>query len=153
MTNAYCNMGVPPRTVVKQMVSPVGRYVEFNIYDAYFTHPFKSPLSFPSPEEWLDDFLVRHGEALEAVPRPTGYMIGHCSEKDFCHYGKDHRICRDPILTVAILGRVSGTLYVPHRRILFGDWLRKVDYDHFMLPHKYVFPERYFPQFKAQERP
>lgn len=149
MTNAYCNMSVPPRTMVKQKVSPVGRYVEFYLYNACFTHPFKSPWDFPSLQQWLDDFLVRHGEALEAVPRPAGYMIGDCRETALDEYGNDLRICRDPILTVAILGRVSGTLYVPHRRILSGDWLESKS----MFPYRYVFPEKYFPQFKAQEQP
>ena len=154
MTDAYCNMSVPPRTTVRQVVRPIGRYVEFNIYGADFTHPFKSPQDFPSPQDWLDDFLAQHGDALDAVPRPSGYMIGDSSYKGSPYgYGDDRRICRDPILTVAILGRVSGTIYIPHRRISFGGWLEKVHEKCFMLPRKYVFPERYFPQFQAEDQP
>ena len=153
MTNAYCNMSAPPRTQVRQVVRPVGRHVEFNIYAVDFTPPFKSPQDFPTPQDWLDDFLARHGDALDAVPRPSGYMIGYCSHKGISGYGDDHRICRDPILTVAILGRVSGSIYVPHRRISFGSWLEKVHEKCFMLARKYVFPERYFPQFQVENQP
>ena len=70
--NAYCNMGVPPRTAVKQIVRPIGRYVEFNIYDADFSPPFKSPKDFCVPQDWLDDFLSHHGDALDAIQRPSG---------------------------------------------------------------------------------
>ena len=152
MTNAYCNMIVPSRTTVRQVVRPIGRYVHFNIYGADFTQPFRSPQDFPSPQDWLDDFLAQHGEALDAIPRPSGFMIGYCNYKGISGYGNDVRICRDPILTVAILGRVSGNIYIPRRRILFGSWLEKVHEKCFMLPRKYVFPERYFPQFQAEDR-
>lgn len=144
--NAYCNMGVPPRTAVKQIVRPIGRYVEFNIYDADFSPPFKSPKDFCVPQDWLGDFLSHHGDALDAIQRPSGYMIGYCGHKDISYYGDDCRICRDPILTVAILGRVAGTLYIPHRRIQFGRWLER-DFDSSILECKYLFPERYFPQY------
>ena len=153
MTDAYCNMSVPTRTKVRQVVRPVGRYVEFDIYGADFTPPFKSPREFPTPQDWLDDFLARHGDALDAVPRPSGYMIGLCDHKGMSGYGKDLRICRDPVLTVAILGRVSEGIYVPRRRILFGGWLEKVHEKGVMLSRKYVFPERCFPQFQVEDRP
>ena len=148
MTDAYCNMSVPPRTTVRQVVRPIGRYVEFNICRADFAQPFKSP------QDWLDDFLVRHGDALDAVPRPSGYMIS-VSHNSFL-YRDDLRSCRDPILTVAILGRVSGTLYVPHRRISFGKWLEMSpgeDREDSMIGISYVFPERYFPQFQVENQP
>lgn len=152
--DAYSNMSAPPRSKVKTVVKPIGRYVEFNIYGADFRPPFRPPQDFPSPQDWLDDFLARHREALDAVPRPSGYMIGDSSYKGSPYgYGDDRRICRDPVLTVAILGRVSGTMYIPHRRILFGSWLEKVHEKCFILARKYVFPERYFPQFQVEDRP
>ncbi len=147
MMDAYSNMSAPPRSKVRQVVRPIGRYVKFDIYGVDFTPPFKSPQDFPSPQDWLDDFLAQYGEALDAVPRPSGYMIGYCDHKGIYGYGDDCRICRDPVLTVAILGRMSGTLYIPHRRILFGSWLEKVHEKCLMLSRQYVFPERYFPQY------
>lgn len=150
MMDAYSNMSAPPRSMVRRVVRPIGRYVKFDIYGVDFTPPFKSPQDFPSPQDWLDDFLAQHGEALDAVPRPSGYMIGYCNHKEISGYGDDCRICRDPVLTVAILGRVSGTMYIPQRRILFGSWLKKVHAKRFMLSRKYVFPERYFPQFQGE---
>ena len=155
--NAYQNMSAPPHSKVEMVVKPIGRYVEFNIYGADFRPPFRPPQDFPSPQDWLDDFLAQHGEALDAVPRPSGYMIGKGSFKGSPYgYGDDRRICRDPVLTVAILGRVSGTynpMYIPRRRIASGGWLEKVHEKCFMLPWKYVFPERYFPQFQVEDRP
>lgn len=147
MNGAYFNMSAPPRSNVQRIVRPVGRYVKFDIYSAEFTPPFKSPQDFPSPQEWLDDFLARHGEALEAVPRPDGFMIGYCSHKGQFGNCRDVAICRDPILTVAILGRTVGTLYIPRRRIMSGAWLEKVLEKCFMLPRRFFFPERCFPQF------
>ena len=150
MTYAYCNMSVPPHTKVRQVVRPIGRYVKFDIYGADFAPPFSSPQDFPSPQEWLDDFLAQHAEALDSIPRPSGYMVGCCDYNDMSSYGNNLRICRDPILTVAILGRVSGAIYVPRRRIMFGCWLEKVHEKCVVLSRKYVFPERYFPQFQAE---
>jgi len=152
MTDAYCNMSVPPHTKVRQVVRPIGGYVKFDIYGADFTPPFKSPQDFQSPQDWLDDFLAQHGEALDAIPRPSGYMIGYNDCKCLSGYESNLRICRDPVLTVAILGRVSGAIYIPRRRIMFGDWLEKVHEKCFMLSRKYFFPERYFPQFQAEDR-
>ena len=154
MTDAYCNMSAPPRTTVCQVFVPIGRQVVFNIHGADFTHPFKSPQDFPTPRDWLDDFLARHGDALDAVQRPSGYMIGDClgvaEGRSSC--GEGRRICRDPVLTVAILGRVSGTVYIPRRRILFGEWLEK-HAKYCTTVNEYSFPERYFPQFQKENRP
>lgn len=133
MTNAYCNMSVPPHTRVRQIVRPVGRSVIFSIHTVSFKPPFGSPKDFPSPQDWLDDFLVQHRAALESVPRPSGYMVGyHGLMQD------SHLFCADPILTVAILGRVSGGVYIPRRRIAFGEGLAGTKV--------YSFPERYFPE-------
>lgn len=152
MMDVYCNMSAPPRTTIRQVVRPIGRYVEFDIYAADFRPPFRPPKDFPSPQDWLNDFLAQHAQALDAVPRPSGYMVGQCEYRGFSGYGYDCRICRDPLLTVAILGRVSGDVYIPRRRIMYDSWLTKVHEKCFMLSHKYVFPERYFPQFQAEDR-
>lgn len=132
MTNAYCNMSVPPRTRVRQIVRPVGRSVIFSIHTVSFKPPFRSPKDFPSPQDWIDDFLVQHREALESVPRPSGYMVGHHGLM------QNSLFCPDPILAVAILGRVSGGVYIPRRRIAFGEGLAGTKV--------YSFPERYFPE-------
>ena len=133
MTNAYCNMSVPPQTRVRKVVRPVGRYVIFSIHTVSFKPPFRSPKDFPSPQDWLDDFLAQHREAIESVPRPSGYMVGYNGLMQ-----DSHLFCADPILTVAILGRVSGGVYIPRRRIAFGDGLAGTKV--------YSFPERYFPE-------
>lgn len=133
MTNAYCNMSVPPQTRVRKVVRPVGRYVIFSIHTVNFKPPFGSPKDFPSPQDWIDDFLAQHREVLESVPRPSGYMVGYNGLMQ-----DSHLFCADPILTVAILGRVSGGVYIPRRRIAFGDGLAGTKV--------YSFPERYFPE-------
>ena len=133
MTNAYCNMSVPPQTRVRQIVRPVGKSVIFSIHTVNFKPLFGSPQDFSSPQDWIDDFLVRHRDALESVPRPFSYMVGYNGLMP-----DSHLFCADPILAVAILGRVSGGVYIPRRRIAFGEGLAGTKV--------YSFPERYFPE-------
>ena len=40
-----------------------------------------------------------------------------------------------------------ATIDIAHGRSLFGSWLEKVHERGVMLSRKYVFPERYFPQY------
>ncbi len=49
--DAYSNMSAPPRSKVRHVVRPIGRYVKFDIYGVDFTPPFKSPQDFPSPQD------------------------------------------------------------------------------------------------------
>ena len=49
--------------------------------------------------------------------------------------------CKDPVLAVAVLGRLVGNIYIPRREISFSNsyygWEKSA----------YQFPAKYFPQF------
>lgn len=94
---------------------------------------------------WFEDFVRRHKAELDAVPRPTGFMVGSLCEDlnapldDLLrrHPGV-YQVCTDPILTAAVLGRVSGLIYVPRRelRLTVNSVFDTIG-----------FPAKYFPQF------
>lgn len=140
MTSAYCNMAGPPRSQLHREIRLIGRYIIFSFMRH---HMYRID---------LNEFARQHRAELEAVPRPTGFMVGMVSPPPFDLFkelSKFHfPICNDPILTVAILGRTSGTLYIPHREISFSYGERNpwaVSY--------FYFPARYFPSFPMPEDP
>ena len=69
--------------------------------------------------ESLQKFESRNRAALAAVARPTGYMIAVPLPK----HGPlpdGFTLCKDQILTVAVLGRLAGGIYIPHRKLGFA---------------------------------
>ena len=143
--NAYHNMSGSPRTMVHQEVNPVGRQIVFGIHAIDFSSRFPQPKEFSSPQEWLDDFLTSHKAELDCVLRPTGFIIGTLRKEEdadkLCRDAKTritYRFCKDPILTISVLGRVAGNIYIPHRQITLGAWFDNGE--------SYILPARYFPQ-------
>ena len=59
-------------------------------------------------------------------------MIHKETEKDV------YEICKDPILSISVLGRIAGNIYIPHRQIVLGAWFDNGEY--------YIFPAQYFTQ-------
>ena len=72
MTNAYCNMSAPPRSRVHKEVRTIGSHIVFDlaVLSGLSERPCDNELTC-----WLRKFESRHGDALAAVARPTGYMI------------------------------------------------------------------------------
>ena len=147
--NAYNNMAGPSRSMAHQVIRPVGRQIVFGIYEIDFSYddntpkPFPPPRDFPSPQEWLSDFLNSHKAELACVQRPTGFMVGVvCKDENadkLCRDAgsqDDFLICKDPILAISVLGRIAGSIYIPHRQITLGSWFDKDE--------RYIFPARYF---------
>ena len=149
MTNAYSNMSVPPHSKIEKVVCPVGKQIAFNFEKAGLQEPGPELLLTLDEREalfndWLADFAARHKAELEAVPRPNGFMVGSvCEEilgppKDTMKSYPDlYHICTDPLLTVAILGRMAGLLYVPRRELRLNE-------DSFS--RTIAFPAKFFPQ-------
>ena len=150
MTNAYCNMSAPPRSKMQKVVRPVGKQVAFCMDKIGLEEPGGwLSLRFDKRQalidDWLVDFVNRHKDELDAVLRPTGFMVGSICEvfegpQKTCmkDYPDAYIFCPDPILTVAVIGRMAGLVYVPRRE------LRLVEdsfYDTF------AFPAKYFPQY------
>ena len=150
MTNAYRNMSVPPHSKIQKVVRPVGRQIAFNMEKIGLEDPgARLTMAYDKHEalinDWLADFVCRHKTELEAVPRPAGFMIGSICEvfsgpQKTCmkEYPDAYVFCTDPILTVAVIGRMAGLVYVPRRELRLAE---KSFYD------TYAFPAKYFPQY------
>ncbi len=132
MKAAYHNMGGPPRTRVQKVVRPVGEYLVFSFELASLEVPGDAAALTPAERnariaDWLQAFVREHAAALDAAPRPTGFSIGMDCKKQgggsahalFKQYPDVFTLCSDPVLTVAVLGRLSDTLYVPRRELRF----------------------------------
>ena len=149
MMNAYSNTGVPPRSKVQITVKPIGRQIVFDLAYAGVGVAYNGKKTDQQREadvrSWFEDFVRRHKAELDAVPRPTGFMLGSICEDinapldDLMRrYPGVYQVCTDPILTVAILGRVSGLIYVPRRELRLTE-------DSFF--DTIGFPAKYFPQY------
>lgn len=137
MMNAYSNMSAPPHSDVHVVTHIVGKQIVFNMQyagldprlEANQTMQEKAVLA----QEWIKDFERKHKAELDAVSRPMGYMAGIPYSE-----GDDAIVCEDPILTVAILGRMSHGLYIPRREL---GWCAC------LVSGSFCFPAKYFPQF------
>jgi hypothetical protein len=149
MINGYSNMSAPPRSTIRKVVRPVGKQIVFDMGRVGLgsSHNLKQPQYERDAiiQAWVEDFVSKHKAELDAVPRPTGFMVGSICEDVNAPLGDLMRrylgvyhVCTDPILTVAILGRVSGLIYVPHRELRLTE-------DSFF--NTIGFPAKYFPQF------
>ncbi len=149
MMDAYSNMSAPPRSKVKMVVRPIGRQIVFDLRRVGLgpSYNLKQPQYERSAiiQAWVKDFVSKHKVELDAVPRPTGFMVGSICEdinaplNDLMRWHPGvYQVCTDPILTVAILGRVSSLIYIPRRELRLTE-------DSFF--DTIGFPAKYFPQF------
>ncbi len=138
MTNAYCNMSAPPRSRVHKEVRPFGPHIVFDL-------SILSGLSeCPCDNElvcWLRKFESRHGDALAAAARPAGYMIAVPLQKQG-QLPDGFTLCKDQVLTVAVLGRLAGGIYIPNRQLCFTRATAK---------SRFAFPESAFTQQKGKQ--
>lgn len=117
MMNAYSNLCGPPRSSVHVVTRPVGKQVVFSMqYAGLDSSRLEANLTMQDKarfaQEWITNFERKYKAALDAVSRPMGFMVGRA------YTGDDEAIvCKDPILTIAILGRVSRMLYIPRREL------------------------------------
>lgn len=152
MTGSYANFGGLPRATIRQVVRPVGKQIAFSMGHLGLG-PSLDPKRSSSERNaairaWTDDFVRRHQAELDAVPRPSGFVAGDsCGDIDAAGcdvkrwFPDAYQVCEDPILTVAILGRVSGNLYIPRREIRLSQAL---------FSGSLAFPAKYFPpQFRS----
>ena len=129
MTDAYHNMSVPPRTRVERSVKTVGWHVVFDLAS------FPKQNGVETLAAWFDAFCRDNAAALEAAPRPVGYSMATTLPRDKS-IPDGFRLCVDPVLTVAVLGRVAGGLYIPRRELRLNPDLAD---------RLYAFPARDFP--------
>lgn len=148
MINAYCNMSAPPLSRVQKVVRPVGKLLVFGFSCAGLQVPGDAPgqpdtVRDARIQDWLADFVRQHAAALDAVARPAGFMIGTAFADAGMPLGGGRTasdvaaFCRDPVLTVAVLGRMSGRIYIPRREL--GLTCHGVGY-----ADRVAFPAKYF---------
>ena len=132
MTDAYHNMSVPPRTRVQRTVKTVGWHI---VFDLALVAGLPEKREGEILTAWFDDFCRDNAAALEAAPRPVGYSMATPLPRDK-PLPDGFRLCVDPVLTVAVLGRVAGGLYIPRRELRLNPDLAD---------RLYAFPARDFP--------
>ncbi len=138
MTNAYCNMSAPPRSRVHKEVRTIGSHIVFDldVLSGLSERPCDNELTC-----WLRKFEIRNRDALAAVSRPTGYMIAVPLPKQGL-LPAGFSFCTDQMLTVAILGRIAGGIYIPNRQLCFTQATAKF---------RFAFPESAFTQQKGKQ--
>ena len=149
--NAYHNVCCPPRSTIAISVKPVGKQILFNFSHANIRVPGDNPILQDDRRDkriqiWLSKYILDHQAELDAVVRPMGYMYGIIPEedkKDIVNLDVKYpgcRYCHDPILTIAILGRLSGNIYIPQRELRLTCHSPGLD-------NTIAFPASYFPHF------
>ncbi len=106
MNGAYCNMSVPPRTKLERDIRPVGRQVLIGLSLAGFQPGDYANL--------LETFEREHSSALASAPRPQGYVIAVQVRENHVAV-QNVPPCRDQALTLAVVSRIAGGLYIPRR--------------------------------------
>ena len=132
MTDAYHNMSVPPRTRVQRTVTAVGIHI---VFDLALVPGLPEKQGGETLAAWFENFCRDNAAALEAAPRPVGYSMATPLPRDKS-IPEGFRLCLDHILTVAVLGRVAGGLYIPRRELRLNPNLAD---------RLYAFPARDFP--------
>lgn len=140
MTDAYHNMSVPPRSRVKRTVETVGGRI---VFDWTVAFPGLATARGDANPGWFGAFRRDNAAALEAAPRPAGYSMATPLPRDR-PLPEGFRLCTDPVLTVAVLGRVAGGLYIPRRELR---------HDPDLADGLYAFPARDFPPEARGESP
>lgn len=146
---AYHNMSCPPRSNINKVVQAVGEQIVFNFKHINLHIPddksfMPDAMRNALIKKWLESYMRKHSAELDAISRPTGYMIG--TPIDLTQNSGKYHICRDPLLTVAIIGRISGMIYIPRREISLTCHTPGFD-------TPIAFPQKYFSQIndlKAQ---
>ena len=124
--NAYHNMSCPPKSTMQKVIKPVGQQIVFNFKAASLHVPGdRMNLSDENRnsliQKWLSEFIQKHQDEFDSVVRPMGYMIGSVFQNDNnCINSIETQYpgwiyCVDPLLTIAILCRMSGNIYIPQR--------------------------------------
>lgn len=103
MNNAYCNMSVPPRTTMMKDVRLIGKQVLLGL-----------PLIGYPPGDFAELQKLLETWDVAMAPRPHGYtIVVKLPEMPATDAGAI--VCRDQALTLAVVSRIAGGLYIPRR--------------------------------------
>ena len=119
MLNAYANMSVPPTSRVVRRIEPPprGRFVVG--YGAVLPPGFAGRRHAPAVK-WLENRLRTFRDAIDGAAVPLKYtVVAALRGEERPRFPDDLPtvFCEDPDLVMALVGRISGTLYVPLRPV------------------------------------
>ena len=130
MNGTHYDFSLPVLPHDFKRIRPVGEQLIFDFHRAGLEIPGDKPLYTTDErtaliDDWLRKYEEAHRPELESVGRPSGFMVGVRLREDGDlsprklekQYPGRFLWCEDPVLTVAVLGRVSETLYVPRREL------------------------------------
>ena len=141
--NAYQNMSAPPRSTIRVTVKPVGEHVLVKLpsHCDSIRRKLWSMNSDSDRASWLQSFVNEHRPELEAVVRPMGFIVPiiipiKARVSDSSPF-RSLPVVDDSFLSLSLLGRMSGGIYIPRRKITYSS----------SLFGWYAFPVRHFPQY------
>ena len=147
--NAYQNMSAPPRSTIRVTVKPVGEHILVKL-PCHCNSLYGKLTSMKSDSDrsaWLQGFVNEHRPELEAVVRPMGFIVPiivpiKARVSDSSPF-RSLPVVDDSFLSLSLLGRMSGGIYIPRREISYSDSLFGC----------YAFPARFFPSAPKGENP
>ena len=103
-TETYRNMSVPAKSLVSWSIAAGEPYVGFRV-----------------ERDCGDSWIAAHAGQLAARPVPRRFLVasldGKLDNGRLQKLNAEITVCDDPVLTAAIVGRISGTIFIPSRPI------------------------------------
>ncbi len=137
--DAYSNMSAPPRSKIRVAVKPVGEHVLVKLpsHCNSICSKLWSMNNDSDRVSWLQRFVDEHRQEFDAVVRPMGFIVPiNARVSDYSPF-RSLPVVYDLFLSLSLLGRMSGGIYIPRREISYNDSLFGC----------YAFPAKYFPQY------
>lgn len=131
-TGAYFNIGPPSIAyIVDNRTERISDYEHFSLKQ--FAESVFGTTDKRRFLRAVKDYAVQHKDEIISCPVPQAFMI---AERDNGQKTIDKNqgdiVCLDVVRTIAILGRVSGNIYIPQRPIIITKDIIKNDY-HFLI--------------------
>ena len=144
MTIGYANMSAPPLSKIQVTVKPVGEHVRVKLpsHCNSICSKLWSMNSDSDRASWLQGFVNEHRLELDAVVRPMGFIVAVNVKASDSSLFSSFPVVDDWKLTLSLLGRMSGGIYIPRREISYSDSLFGC----------YAFPARFFPSVPKGEK-
>lgn len=114
--NAYHNMSGPPRTKIAWSIRSAGSVLVFGLASDCLKPWFRA-FDAAGLADGLRRFEVARPGALAAAVAPAGFVVADVRDGEPSALPDGWSVCADPALALAVVGRMSGNLYVPRRPV------------------------------------
>lgn len=122
------NMSAPPRSTVTFEQEQLKKYILFSPINLTKLLSKKTN-TIIELEKMVQDYYIKHKDALNKTKKPTGYMIGSKIEINRKNINLkmineaikqyDYIECNDINLLIIIFSQTVGDLYIPNRQLSF----------------------------------